>query len=114
MAGTVVYSLHKTSTRKVRCMQLLFCLKLVQKFRASVCTCICKCASEILVLILNNFNFTNYFQHIEKKAAEWSVTMEIVAELRFDLPATYKFHKRKSIDIEVDFIRFYHAKKVKR
>uniref|UniRef100_A0A8C4VFR4 Methyltransferase-like protein 5 n=1 Tax=Falco tinnunculus TaxID=100819 RepID=A0A8C4VFR4_FALTI len=27
-------------------------------------------------------------------------------ELRYDLPASYKFHKKKSVDIEVDFIRF--------
>ena len=46
------------------------------------------------------------FQHIEKKAAEWNVTMEVMAELRFDLPATYHFHKHKSVDIEVDLIRF--------
>ncbi len=44
--------------------------------------------------------------HIEKKAAEWGFKMEVVAELKFDLPATYKFHKQKSVDIEVDFIRF--------
>ncbi|XP_062908275.1 rRNA N6-adenosine-methyltransferase METTL5 [Mobula hypostoma] len=44
--------------------------------------------------------------HIKKKADEWKVKMEVIAELRYDLPASYKFHKRKSIDIEVDFIRF--------
>ena len=30
----------------------------------------------------------------------------VVAELRYDLPATYKHHKKASVDIEVDFIRF--------
>ena len=54
------------------------------------------------------------FQHIEKKAAEWGVGMEMVAQLRFDLPATYKFHKQKSVDIEVDLIRFYHKNESKR
>ena len=54
------------------------------------------------------------FQYIEKKAAEWGVGMEMVAELRFDLPATYKFHKQKSVDIEVDLIRFYHKNESKR
>ncbi|XP_051877605.1 rRNA N6-adenosine-methyltransferase METTL5 isoform X1 [Pristis pectinata] len=44
--------------------------------------------------------------HIKKKADEWKIKMEVIAELRYDLPASYKFHKRKSIDIEVDFIRF--------
>lgn len=32
--------------------------------------------------------------------------MEVMAELRFDLSATYKFHKQRSVDIEVDLIRF--------
>ena len=48
------------------------------------------------------------FQHIKKKAAEWGVSFEVMAELRFDLPATYKFHKQKSVDIEVDLIRLAH------
>uniref|UniRef100_A0A8D0H8H4 Methyltransferase-like protein 5 n=1 Tax=Sphenodon punctatus TaxID=8508 RepID=A0A8D0H8H4_SPHPU len=53
MARTVVYSLHKTSTR----------------------------------------------QHIQKKADEWKVKMDVLAELRYDLPASYKFHKKKFVNI---------------
>jgi predicted RNA methylase len=30
----------------------------------------------------------------------------VVAELRYDLPASYRHHKKTSVDIEVDFIRF--------
>ena len=30
----------------------------------------------------------------------------VLAELRYDLPATYKHHKKASVDIQVDFIRF--------
>uniref|UniRef100_A0A3Q3J486 Methyltransferase-like protein 5 n=1 Tax=Monopterus albus TaxID=43700 RepID=A0A3Q3J486_MONAL len=32
-----------------------------------------------------------------------------VSELRYDLPASYKFHKKKSVDIQVDFLRFAKA-----
>ncbi|KAG2210531.1 hypothetical protein INT47_002473 [Mucor saturninus] len=60
IAGTSVYSLHKTSTR----------------------------------------------EHIEKKAKEWGVTFEVVAELKFDVPMMYKFHKKKNVVIAVDFLRF--------
>ena len=49
-----------------------------------------------------------FHQHVSKKAAEWGVSMEVMAELRFDLPATYKFHKQRCVDIEVDLIRFAH------
>ncbi|KAF7248324.1 Methyltransferase-like protein 5 [Varanus komodoensis] len=55
---------------------------------------------------------TSTRQHIQKKADEWNVKMEVLAELRYDLPASYKFHKKKSVDIEVDFIRFCCEKKM--
>ncbi|KAK9761177.1 hypothetical protein K7432_014103 [Basidiobolus ranarum] len=49
---------------------------------------------------------TSTREHIMKKAKEWGVTCEVIAELKFDVPAMYKFHKKKSVDIEVDFLRF--------
>ncbi|XP_026128706.1 methyltransferase-like protein 5 [Carassius auratus] len=48
---------------------------------------------------------TSTRDHIQKKADDWKVKMEVIAELRYDLPASYKFHKKKSVDIQVDFIR---------
>ena len=45
-------------------------------------------------------------RHIECIAKQNNVGMEVLAELRFNLDASYKFHKRKSVDIEVDFIKF--------
>lgn len=29
---------------------------------------------------------------------------QVIAELRYDLPATYRFHKQKSVDIEASFM----------
>ncbi|KAF7709675.1 rRNA N6-adenosine-methyltransferase METTL5 [Silurus meridionalis] len=52
---------------------------------------------------------TSTRDHIQKKANDWKVKMEVIAELRYDLPASYKFHKKKSVDIQVDFIRFIPA-----
>ncbi|CAL1582347.1 unnamed protein product [Knipowitschia caucasica] len=49
---------------------------------------------------------TSTREHIQKKAHDWGVTMEVIAELRYDIPASFKFHKKKSVDIQVDFIRF--------
>uniref|UniRef100_A0A8D3BS26 Methyltransferase-like protein 5 n=1 Tax=Scophthalmus maximus TaxID=52904 RepID=A0A8D3BS26_SCOMX len=36
-------------------------------------------------------------EHIQKKANDWGVKMEVIAELRYDLPASYKFHKKKTV-----------------
>lgn len=44
--------------------------------------------------------------YIQKKSEEWGVRGSVVAELRYNLEASYKFHKQKSKDIEVDFWRF--------
>ncbi|CAI4230372.1 unnamed protein product [Auanema sp. JU1783] len=45
--------------------------------------------------------------YILKTANNWqNIEAECVAELRWELPATYKFHKKKAVDIEVDLIMF--------
>ena len=49
---------------------------------------------------------TSTRDHILKVCADWGVKAQVVAELRYDIPATYKHHKKKSVDIEVDFYRF--------
>ncbi|KAF4521302.1 hypothetical protein B566_EDAN002306 [Ephemera danica] len=57
---------------------------------------------------------TSTRQHMLTKAKQWGVEAKVVAELRYDLPATYRFHKKQSVDIEVDFIRFSYPKKLKK
>jgi predicted RNA methylase len=45
--------------------------------------------------------------HIARKAdRQWGVKAEVVAQLRFDIPQMYRFHKRESVDVEVDLWRF--------
>ncbi|XP_059167827.1 rRNA N6-adenosine-methyltransferase METTL5-like [Physella acuta] len=56
---------------------------------------------------------TSTREHILKKASSWGVEATVVAELRYDLANTFKFHKKKVVDIEFDFIRFSHTKKLK-
>lgn len=46
--------------------------------------------------------------HIFKTAARWGVKVQVLAQLHYNLPNTYRFHKKKSVDIEVDFVRFTH------
>lgn len=51
---------------------------------------------------------TSTREHIGKIAVRdlKAKSAEVLAQLRYDLPATYKFHKQKSRDIEVDLWRF--------
>ncbi|KAI8320926.1 methyltransferase-like protein-like protein 5 [Martensiomyces pterosporus] len=48
-------------------------------------------------------------EFLVKKAASWGFNCEVLAELKFDVPMMYKFHKKKSVDIEVDLIRLSRA-----
>lgn len=38
---------------------------------------------------------------------KWNLKAEVVAEMRFNIPNMYKFHKQKSVDVEVDLLRIY-------
>lgn len=49
---------------------------------------------------------TSTRDHIKKKVVEWNIKASVIAELRYNLPQTYKFHKRSTVDIAVDLWRF--------
>lgn len=38
---------------------------------------------------------------------KWGLNLELVAEMKFDIPNMYKFHKQKCVDVEVDLLRIY-------
>ena len=44
--------------------------------------------------------------HLEKKAASWKCKLTVIAEMKFDLPAKYSFHKQENVVIAVDLLRF--------
>ncbi|OEL32757.1 Methyltransferase-like protein 5 [Dichanthelium oligosanthes] len=51
---------------------------------------------------------TSTREHIKKTALRDynAIHAEVLCELRYDLPQTYKFHKKKEVDIAVDLWRF--------
>lgn len=65
-------------------------------------------ALDLATTTVFSLHKTSTRDHIQRRVAKMqgNITMTVVAELRFDLPATYKFHKQRSVDIEVDLIRF--------
>lgn len=40
---------------------------------------------------------------------KWGLKVEIVAEMKFDIPNMYKFHKQKCVDVNVDLLRIFWA-----
>ncbi|CRK96589.1 CLUMA_CG009898, isoform A [Clunio marinus] len=43
---------------------------------------------------------------IQKKTKELNISGKVIAELRYNLDSSYKFHKKSVVDIEVDVWRF--------
>lgn len=43
---------------------------------------------------------------IKKKGIDLGTVPEVVAQLRYNIDSSYKFHKKQSVDVEVDFWRF--------
>jgi predicted RNA methylase len=62
-------------------------------------------ATRLAKRAVYSFHKTSTRDYLVRKIQEWGMKVEIVAEMRFELPQTYKFHKEKSVDIEVDLIR---------
>lgn len=49
---------------------------------------------------------TSTREHLKKKAEEWKCSFTVIAEMKFDLPAKYDFHKKDNVTIQVDLLRF--------
>lgn len=66
-----------------------------------------KTAINLSVGAVYSLHKTSTRDHILSKIDAWKVKGKVIAELRFDLPHSYKFHKKKSVDIAVDLYRFW-------
>lgn len=51
---------------------------------------------------------TSTRRHIVKKVKDWGMKGSVIAEMKFQLPQTYRFHKQQSMNIAVDIWRVYH------
>lgn len=49
---------------------------------------------------------TSTRNYVLKKGRDYGANGKVIAELRYDIPNVFKFHKKSSVDIQVDFIRF--------
>jgi len=60
--------------------------------------------------VVYSLHKTSTRSHVLKVAESLGAKGEVLAELHYDLPSTFKFHKKKSVDIQVDFFRFLEIK----
>ena len=65
-----------------------------------------KVAIQLSRNVVYSLHKTSTRDFIKKKTKELQVEGEVIAELRYNLESTYKFHKKSSVDIEVDVWRF--------
>ena len=59
--------------------------------------------------VVYSLHKTSTRSHFEKLALENSWDFQVAAEMKFDIPKTFKFHKEKSKDIMVDLYRISHT-----
>lgn len=64
-----------------------------------------KAATRLARRAVYSFHKTTTRDYLLRKVSEWGYEARVVAELKFDLPQAYKFHTKKSVDIQVDLIR---------
>jgi len=65
-----------------------------------------KMALSLATRAVYSLHKTSTRKRIMSMAKELNVYAKVIAELKFDLPASYKFHKQDSVDVKVDLIRF--------
>ncbi|GAB0092211.1 rRNA N6-adenosine-methyltransferase Mettl5 [Sergentomyia squamirostris] len=61
---------------------------------------------SLAITAIYSLHKTSTRDFIRKTATQLNTEPKIVAQLRYNLDAAYKFHKKKSVDIDVDFWRF--------
>ena len=56
--------------------------------------------------VVYSLHKTSTRAHFDRLAKAADLRFEVVAELKYDIPKTFNYHKEKSKDIEVDILRF--------
>ena len=66
-----------------------------------------RCALDIATTAVYSLHKSTTRKHVIKAAKAMGAEVEVIAELKFDIPKMYKMHREKSKDVRVDFIRFF-------
>ena len=58
--------------------------------------------------VVYSLHKTSTRDHFARFATKNDYHIEVIAELRYDIPKTFHYHKKQSKDIQVDLLRFSH------
>eukprot|EP01105_Mastigella_eilhardi_P014234 TRINITY_DN3246_c0_g1_i1.p2 TRINITY_DN3246_c0_g1~~TRINITY_DN3246_c0_g1_i1.p2 ORF type:complete len:219 (-),score=81.16 TRINITY_DN3246_c0_g1_i1:66-722(-) len=64
------------------------------------------CAALRLAPVVYSLHKSSTRAYVLSRAEALGAEAEVLAQLRWDIPAMYRCHTRQSVDIEVDFVRF--------
>lgn len=67
--------------------------------------CFLQIAVQHAELAVYSLHKSSTREYIEKKALSWGAKPQVVAQLRFDIPAMYTFHRKSTSDVAVDLWR---------
>jgi len=64
-----------------------------------------KTATRLASRAVYSFHKTSTRDYLVKTIESWGHEVQVIAEMKFDVPNMYEFHTKKSVDIDVDLIR---------
>ncbi|KAJ3384090.1 Methyltransferase-like protein 5 [Lobulomyces angularis] len=68
--------------------------------------CFLEFAAKVAKKSIYSLHKSSTREFIIKKALSLGLHTEVLAEIKYDINNMYKFHKKKSVNVEVDFLRF--------
>jgi len=64
-----------------------------------------RAATRLARRAVYSFHKSSTRDYLVKTVRGWGYEVEVVAQMKFDIPKMYKFHKKDNVDVEVDLIR---------
>ena len=77
------------------------------KHNAGMDICFLQTATRLARRAVYSFHKTSTRAFLIQTIESWGYQVQVIAEMKFDIPNTYAFHQKKSIDVDVDLIRIY-------
>ncbi len=75
------------------------------KHNAGIDISFIKTAIRLATNAVYSFHKSSTRQYLIKTVESWGYEVEVIAQMKFEIPKMYKFHKLDEVDVDVDLIR---------